>query len=334
MSVLPRLAGEVDVLALVDKRRRALRLDMAQQALSTPVPLPSIGWLEVCVPRFLSSFDGVFHSPFYLLPARCPVPSVVSMHDVSFLTHPELFSGARLKGAVWRRIALRSSAAASMIHTVSEWSRDMIVSAYGVSRDRIAVIPNGVERDFRPLTEQQVPHLKLILRRLGVSGRYVLAFGGARRRRAGFAVQVWKILRSRGHDVQLVVIGSVEAPNTDVVVTTDVPEESYRLLLAGADALLYPTVFEGFGLPALEAMASGTPPICSPVTALPEVLGDGALWSDDDPEAFAGSVEALWADPARYEAIVARGLDRAARFDWDVVAARIVDLYRRIALEA
>lgn len=333
-SVMPRLANAVDVVPLTDSRRDALRLDVQQQALRTPIPLPSIGWLEICVPRFLSTFEGVFHSPFYLLPAQCPVPAVVSMHDVSFLTHPDLFSRSRLKGAIWRRIAARSSRSASFIHTVSSWSRDEIVRAYGVPAERIVVIPNGVEGYFRPLADEQVPQLEERLREMGVTGRYLVAFGGARRRRPGFAVQVLEILRGRGHDVQLVVIGPGVAPSAGVIVTTGVPEPTYRLLLAGADALLYPSLFEGFGLPALEAMASGTPPICSPVAALPEVLGDGALWCEDDSEAFAGAVEAMWDDPLAREALVARGIARAARFSWDDVAGRLADMYLRLEMRA
>lgn len=329
-SVLPRLATKVDVLALTDPRRGDLPLDVDHRELRTPIPMPAIGWLELCVPRFLASFPGIFHSVFYLLPRRCRAPSIVTLHDVSFETHPHRFPFA--KRSVWRSNVRRGVKKAAAIHTVSDWSRDEIVRCYGLPAESIAVIPNGVEPDFHPLTGNEEQELSALLGRLHVRRSYLVALGGAGRRNVDIAVEAWKLLRRRGLPHDLVVLGSVGDADEGLVAVPLLPDREYRQVLAGAALFLYPTEYEGFGLPAVEAMASGTPPVCSRISALPEVLVDAAVWADRSAEGIASASEEVLRKADMYRRLVDAGLARARRFDWDVAADQLAELYRQVAM--
>jgi glycosyltransferase involved in cell wall biosynthesis len=159
----------------------------------------------------------------------------------------------------------------------------------------------------------------------------VVAVGGARRRGLEVAVAAWRRLRECGHDVDLVVVGRDDpGPAPGLVSLGRVDDRTWAGVLAGAAALCYPTRYEGYGLPALEAAVCGVPVVCGRVGSLPEVLGDAAEWCDQtDHRSVAGALARVMGDPARHAQLRDAGRARAAAAPTWAASARVVlDAYR------
>jgi glycosyltransferase involved in cell wall biosynthesis len=189
--------------------------------------------------------------------------------------------------------------------THSRFVADDIMATYGVAADRIFVAPHAVDEVFRPGRDDGA-----VCARLGIVNPYVVAIGGNPRRHLDVALETWRAVRP-DHPLDLVVVGTDDIPDAPGIHGGRLGDEDWADVLSGASALLYPTAYEGFGLPALEAAASGTPVICARVGSLPEVLGDAAMWCEDvKPDAFATQLRRLLADASLSEQITAAGLER------------------------
>jgi glycosyltransferase involved in cell wall biosynthesis len=330
-SLLPLLAGTVEVTLLADRRRNlpdAFGYPVA--ALPGLGPLPETAWLQSSVPAWMAGHrQMLFHGTFNAIPVALTTRSVVTIHDLAWIHHPEdLGAAKRVAFSAQARWAARH---ADVVVTTSDFMSKAIAEAYGVGPDRLAVVPLSVSGAFGP---ERAGDAAALLARLGVGGRYVVAVGGARRRGLAVAVAAWRTVRRERSDVgcHLVVVGPERAPEEPGLVNTGpVDDRTWAGLLAGADALCYPTRYEGFGLPALEACASGTAVVCAPVAALGEVLGDAAEWAEAPTvEAIAGALERVLVDTARRQELEAAGLRRvAAGPDWADIAALTADAYRR-----
>jgi glycosyltransferase involved in cell wall biosynthesis len=261
-------------------------------------------------------------SPASLAPLAWP-RNVPLMHDAAVLRHPELYGRAYI---AWERRVLPAIARRALkIVTVSEHSRREIVHLLGADHDRVLVVSPGVDESFRPNADAERARAAL-----GLSGRYVLTVAASGRRKNLRALEeAARRLRAEGVDV--VVAGGSRAhlsPDAEVQGARRVgyvPEEHLPGLYAGAAAFVLPSLHEGFGLPCLEAMASGTPVVASNRGALPETCGDAALLVDpDDHAAIADAVMAAVGDEQVARRLRDAGLARAAGFSWDR-AAREVD---------
>lgn len=281
-NILPFLVARADMQVLLDERL-SLRLnaDIPPEArarfLRAPLPTGA-AWLQLAVPAALRGFDGVFHCPFYGLPYRQPVPMVVTIHDLSFEHHPEWLSAA--KRMVFRTQARHAARTARRILTVSNYVRDEVIATYGVPADRVVAVPPSVDPVFRAAGEAD--GLRERLRALGLTRPYVVAFGGAPRRNLNVALEAMRIARRQGLEQELVIIGP-KALSADPWARTisGLGDVDLAAVLNGADVLCYPTQYEGFGMPAAEAVACGIGVVCAPVGSLPELLGDAAEWSED-----------------------------------------------------
>jgi alpha-1,3-rhamnosyl/mannosyltransferase len=213
---------------------------------------------------------------------------------------------------------------------VSDHVRGRIVDRYGVSPERVLISPPGVPPLFRPDPDPE--DLAHVLDPLRVRPPYVVALGGTRRRGLDTALAAWRLLRAEGVDASLVVVGSERpSPGDGLVYAGPVDDRTWALLLAGAAAFCYPTSYEGFGMPALEAAASGTPIVCAPVGALPEVLGAAAAeWCDAvTPPAVAAGLASVLQDRLRAKELRDSGLEVArGRLGWERAAAVLVEVYR------
>ena len=246
--------------------------------------------------------------------------NVVVIHDVAALAHPEWYGRVYV---AWQRVVLpRIARRARLVITVSEFAKAEIAERLGIPGERIAVVPNGVSEIFSPTADPQPAKGAL-----GLERPYVLAVSTRiARKNLRLLAGAAGALKDRG--VELVSAGSGRAymkagepaPGRTLGY---VPEALLPGLYAGAEALAMPSVYEGFGMPVIEAMASGTPVVASDRAALPEVCGGAAILADpDDPDAFADAL--LRAIGPERERLVAAGLERAASFDWNE-SARLTD---------
>lgn len=259
---------------------------------------------------------GAVLSPANLAPLALGARNVVVIHDAAALRHPEWYGRAYV---AWQRAILpRLARTAGRVLTVSEFSRGELIDVLGAPPERVVVVPNGVDGRFTPQANAAAARAAL-----GLGERpYVLAVG-TRIARKNLAALDNAARALAGHGIDVVAAGSGRAYMRDeggsaVRALGYVPEERLPGLYAGASALVMPSLYEGFGLPCLEAMAGGTPVVAADRGALPEVCGDAALLFDpDDPDAAADALLRAIADPG---GLVERGLARSKRFTWQATA--------------
>lgn len=268
----------------------------------------------------------VLHAPSPRAPlARGQPPTVVTVHDLNFLERPETVRAwsARYSRATIRRVL----AAADRIVTVSQATADDLARLLGVDGSRVRVVPSGVAPRWRLAPVEPLP--------AEVSRPYVLFVGTAEpRKNLGRLIDAVRSRRARGAPERLVVAGS--AGWGGVLVTEDdavqplgrVSDATLHALYAGAACLVLPSLHEGFGLPALEAMAAGCPVVAARAGALPEVCGDAAELVDPlDTDDIARGIDAAL---ARTTELRAAGRARAAARDWSWTAEAMVGVYREL----
>jgi glycosyltransferase involved in cell wall biosynthesis len=257
---------------------------------------------------------------------------VVTIHDLTF---EHLNSGFRPHQRAAYRVQARWAArTAAHVLTGSETVRRQLSARYRLDPARITVHPDPLDRRVARVDPARLESLRT---RLGIAGRYVVAVDGAARRRIDLALAAWPLVRRSAPDVSLVVLGGRPPDLPPGAVAAGVLDDSdWAAALGGASALVYPTEFEGFGYPALEAMALGTPVVCPPVGALPEVVGDAGCWIDaHEPGAVAAAVGRVLTDRELGDRLSAAGRARAAEAtDLDVLRDRVLEAYNRAAAAA
>ncbi len=263
------------------------------------------------LPRALRELGADLSHTQYAIPLRAPCPCVVTVHDVSFAREPNLMS--RKDRSVFRRVVPRAVRSAERVLTVSERTKADIVELYGVPSWRIVVTPNGVDPVFSPGEG---------------SHDYVLSVGAIQRRKNQLAA----LEAASAVGMPLVVVG----PTKDPAVASELRNRGARLegyvtrerlaeLYRGAACLVQSSRYEGFGLPVLEAMASGVPVVAVPDEALQEVAGDAAIFVQED-ELAEGIRRAL---PER-DRLAWEGLERSRQFTWRVAAERTLAVYQEV----
>ncbi|HET7571938.1 MAG TPA: glycosyltransferase family 1 protein [Gaiellaceae bacterium] len=255
----------------------------------------------------------VLHCPTYYAPVSSGVPVVVTVHDLAVWRHPEAFG--RWTRLFVPRAVPRMLRGAARVIAVSEFTRRELVELLGVPAERIRVVPNGVEAVFRPDGD-------------AVEGEYVLAVGTLEPRKN--LRRLAEAARLAGRELWVAGDagwGGVELPGVRRL--GRVSDEELARLLRGALCLAYPSLYEGFGIPVLEAMACGTPVVTSRGGATEEVAGGAAVLVDPlDPEAIAAGLEEA---VAGRDELRGRGLARAAAFTWDETARGTLDVYREVS---
>ena len=286
----------------------------------------------------------VLHVQF-TAPPFCPCPVVVSIHDLSFEHLPQTFSR---RSRTQLRLTVRHSARrAARILSLSEHTRRDIIETYGIEGDRIKAIPLAAPKNFAPVEDDS--ELRRVRHNYGIDGDYILSVGSIQPRK-NLARLIKAYASLRGDDLaaklpKLVLVGKCawlydetlraleqSGVKDRVVLTGYVPEADLPALYTGALCFVYPSYFEGFGLPPLEAMKCGAPVIVGNRTSLPEVVGDAALTVDPFAiDAIAGAMKLLINDLQLREELSVKGQKRAAAFDWQETARKTLMVYEEVA---
>ena len=307
----------------------------------TERPFVRIAWEQLVQPWALRRAGvALLHALAFVSPVGALTPAVVTVHDLSFLRFPERFRPAnRLYLSVMTRFSCRR---ARRIIAVSQATADEIVRLLGVPLERIDVVPHGVEHErFHPLPTGQVEAFR---REKGLPKRFVL-FVGTLEPRKNLKALIEAFVRTEAmrEGVRLLVVGGKgwyyqeilklveDLDLTDAVCFAGfVPAAELPLWYNAATIFVYPSLYEGFGMPLLEAMACGTPVIGSDASCLPEVVGDaGLLVPPDDVEGLAARMKRLLADADLRADLSQRGRVRASAFTWEGTARATVTSYRR-----
>jgi len=256
---------------------------------------------------------------------------ICTIHDIIPLDRPEWFSANFSRWYQW--LMPRLARRVQHVIAISEFTKRRVMERLRVSADRITVIPNGVDSCFHPQPESEVD---LVRRELGIpTPHYLLCLGSMEpRKNVGRLLAAWERIADRvPDDVHLVISGAKGSSTVFSEVSLDriplrvhftgyVKQEHLPALYSGALALVYPSLYEGFGLPPLEAMACGTPVVTSSTTSIPEVTGDAAILVDpEDAEAIADGMLRVVESEELRENLRRAGLARAAQFSWDAAAA-------------
>ena len=264
------------------------------------------------LPRLLGRVQPRLAHYQHSLPLRGAAPSVLTVHDLSFEREPELMP--RKDRWVFKVAVPRSAKRADRVIAVSDRTRDDLIELYGISEEKIRVIPHGVDPAFSPGG--------------GETGGYLLFVGAVQRRkdpRAALeaATELHMPLVVAGPERERALAAELRRLGADL--RGYVEKRELARLYRGAAALVVPSRYEGFGLPVLEAMASGTPVVAAPDPALLEVAGQAAVYADQGD--LSGAI--LHALDHRAE-LKAAGLERAAGFSWAEAARKTVDVYREL----
>jgi len=310
------------------------------------IPFPRL-WTHLCLSAEMASRPpDVLWVPSHVLPLIHPRESVVTVHDLGHRYHPEAHTPWQRRYLEWStRYHVRAAA-----HLVadSECTRQDLVRLYGADPDRIAVAHLGVDPALRPVDDPS--EIARVRRRYGIGERYLLYVGTLQPRKN--LVRLLEAFARLGPEVreglQLALVGKAGWMHEPIrararslglegrvifagyVDTADLPA-----LYSGAALFVMPSLYEGFCMPVLEAMACGTAVACSNASSLPEVVGDAALLYDPlDVDAMAATVERALGDAPLRSALIGRGLERARRFTWRACARRVLDVLERVGARA
>jgi glycosyltransferase involved in cell wall biosynthesis len=328
---------------------------LSPNLLVSPVPTPFDGrnknfaklWFEqIGVPLAAARLRAdVLHVPYFAPPLWAPMPVLATVLDIIPLLLPEYRGGRGVRA--YMRLVARAARRARHVIAISEDSRRDIIGDLGCAPAQVSTIPLAAGSQYRPLDRAQAA--AQVAERYGLREPFVYYVGGLdARKNVTTLLRAWQRLRhSGGPAATLAIAGRAFGTDTrlfpdidaliadlgvaDSVRRIDVPRADNPLLYNAATAFAYPSRYEGFGMPPLEAMACGTPAVVAAASSLPEVVGDAALLAaPDDVAAWAGALWRLLGDAALRDDLRARGFARAAQFSYERVAQKTMAVYERV----
>ncbi len=339
--------GESDEWLVVTNPRLAnTRYDFSDLAAHPGVRLAScdVGTFslreQTALPRMVARLGvSLLHSPYYVKPYCLPMPSVLTYYDVIGLVYPHSLPSAQAR-ALFRLLSRLALAGADKVILLSESARRDVMRHFRVAQARTVVIHPAADPQFQP---QPAPAVERVRQKYGLDGPYTLYVGiNKPHKNVETLVEAW----ARAKPYGVLVLAGREDPRYPqarqrvaalglehyVRFLGDVPEADLPALYTGAALFAFPSLYEGFGLPVLEAMACGVPVVSSNAASLPEVVGDaGPLLPPTDVGAWAETLARLLADPATLDAMRGRSRARAAQFSWEKAARETLAVYREVA---
>lgn len=309
-----------------------------------PVRALNFFWRRWAWPR-LDQFFGqrldLTHSATpLLLPANGK--KIVTVHDLFFMEVPE--DAGREAGKVFFRQTAEALRRADGIITFAQFTRDEIIARFDIDQDKLKVIPHGLDEQF--WEEASAPELEKARKKHGLSSSFLL-FVGAQEPRKNLKrlLEALKIVHLHGKKIPLVLVGpkggdskTIQSQAEKLGLTPWIkmlgyfPQEELKTIYRLATVFIFPSLCEGFGIPLLEAMASGVPVAASFSSAIPEVCGDAALYfRPEDPKSIAEKIICLLEDSQAREGFREKGKKRARNFSWAKSAAETLRFYQQVA---
>ena len=301
-------------------------------------------WEQLVLPALLARhrFD-LLHAPGYVAPILAPVPVVITLYDLIALSHPELCTPSNRR--YYRLMVPASVRKAARIIVPSRATRTDLLQHFPAATDKVRVIPLGIGSEFRVIRD--VEAFGRLRRKHRLPERFILFVGGLEpKKNLPRLIEAYRLLRQNpAMPHQLVIAGAsswdqanvrrsirTQGLEDSVTLTGFVPSEDLPLLYNMADLFVFPSLYEGFGLPPLEAMACGTPVIVSDRGALPEIAGPAAMVTDPlAPGKMATAMEAVLTGDSVRADLIARGLSHAGQFSWAAAGAATEAVYAEAA---
>lgn len=299
-------------------------------------------YMPQLLPRRVAANDvDVLHCPSTLVPSRSPVPMVVTIYDALGWDHPEWLTRAYVL-QLTKRLPKAIAAGAHVI-TSSEYSRGRIASSLKIDEERISVVPLGIDSRFNGADDPEDGNL---ISEMAISDKFILTVGTLQpRKNLEAALSAFEALGDDAAEHELVIAGAHGWGVNELLARIDSSQAASRIHLTGrvsdrqllalyrrADVFLFPSRYEGFGFPPLEAMACGTPVVSNNRTSLAEVVGDAGIPIDpDNVDEIADALKSVLTNGELRRTLVEKGLAHAAKFTWERCAEETVDVYRMVA---
>ena len=288
---------------------------------------------EPKIDKLLEGVDIYFNPHFFVAPLTRKCKKVITFHDLSFERHPEFFSWRKKFWQKFLMDARQEAKKADRIIAVSESTKSDLINLYGIDSGRIKVIHSGVGEQFRPIKS---------VKGLDLPEKFILYFGTIEPRKNLIGlIKAFELLKDR--DCKLVIAGTKgwlyqdifktakrSKRGRDIIFTGFVKEQDKPFLYNLAQTFIYPSFFEGFGFPPLEAMACGIPTIVSANSSLPEVVGDAALMiNPKNIDEMAWALEESLSNNQLRERLIKKGLEQAEKFSWQKCAQETLEVLRK-----
>lgn len=304
-------------------------------------PLLYTWWFEYALPKKLKELRAdLFFSPEGYLSLKTKVPSINVMHDINFEHHPEMHGRAHLHH--FKKYFPKYALKAKEIITVSDYSKQDIMDLYGVEDEKVNVVYNGVSDAFMPLEPEEIPKIKT----KWSNGLPYFVFIGSIHPRKNLVrlLQAFDRFKEKSDSPhQLLIVGKKAFMNEelertyremahqkDVIFTGRLEEDDMIQVLSAAEALTFVPVFEGFGMPVIEAYKCGVPVITSDITSLPEIAGKASLLVDPlNIDLITDAMLEMAMDSKLRNRMAKAGLKRAQEFSWDMASDQVVEILRR-----
>lgn len=345
IRTLPRIDRENEYIVYTKRIHASLfqsqgRIQVISLSLASRVI--RIVWEQTILPWLArQSKLSVLHSPHYTMPLLRSCPTVVTYHDMTFFLYPQLH---RLyKRLFFRSIVRLSADRAGAIIAVSDSSRRDILRILKLDAQRVFAIPLGVSEEFRHV--DNAPEIGCVRSKFNVPERIVLCVGTLEpRKNLPALIGAFKDLVDRDLNYSLVIVGRKGWQYAEIFQTLEysgirdrvifldyVPQTDLPFLYNAADLFVYPSLYEGFGLPVLEAMACGVPVITSNTSSMPEIAGDAGLLVDPhNTDEWADAMHRVLTDRALHAKLAQRGLERSKLFSWERTARETLAVYEHV----
>ena len=309
--------------------------------------IEKVFWEQLACPAAARATKAdLLHVPYFAPPLVPRTPTVVTIQDIISLRLPAYRPTGKVQ--MYMNLVARAAHRASMVITISQHARQDIIDVLHIPSERIRVIYQAVGEEYQPVTKQE--QIKAARKQYGLGERYIFYIGGLdQRKNVPQLVRAFAHLQAQIGDphLQLFISGNPDKQKGPLfpdprpvaadlgmsgqIIYRFVEEEDKPAIYSGASLFVFPSIYEGFGLPPLEAMACGTPVVCSNRTSLPEVVGDAAISVDpNDTHALVGAIRRVLTDEALHTDLRARSLERAKQFSWRKTAQETVAVYEEI----